>query len=122
MNDFHKLTVWQKAHQLALSVYKATGPFPREEVYNLTSQMRRAATSIPTNIAEGCGRAGGAEFGHFLQIAMGSTCELEYKLLLACELHYIDDEVHLSLMGTIEEVKKMLVSLIQQTRKRTLNR
>ncbi len=75
--------VWQKAHELTVEVYKATTSFPGNEVYGLTSQMRRAGVSIPANIAEGCGRDGDAEFGRFLQIAMGSASELEYHCLLA---------------------------------------
>jgi four helix bundle protein len=78
MKDFRTLTVWQKAHQLTLAVYKATRGFPKEEMYGLTSQVRRASSSIPANIAEGCGRDGDAELARFFQIAMGSASELEY--------------------------------------------
>jgi four helix bundle protein len=81
MRDFRKLKVWEKSHQLTLSVYEITGGFPDDERFGLTSQMRRACTSIPTNIAEGCGRDGHAELARFLQIAMGSASELEYQLL-----------------------------------------
>jgi len=83
---FRDLKVWEKAHQLTLQVYKATAPFPKEEMYGLTSQIRRAAASIPANIAEGCGRSSDAELGRFLQIAMGSASELEYHLRDSCPL------------------------------------
>jgi len=83
MKDFRELKVWEKAHQLTLEVYKATTIFPKDELYGLTSQIRRACASIPANIAEGCGRRGDAEFARFLGIAMGSASELDYHLLLA---------------------------------------
>jgi four helix bundle protein len=86
MRDFRNLQVWEKAHALALSVYKATVSFPKEELYGLTSQIRRSSTSIPTNIAEGCGRNGDAELARFMSIGMGSASELEYQLLLAHDL------------------------------------
>ncbi len=76
MRNFKELKVWQKSHQLTLAIYKATGKFPKEEIYGLTSQVRRASASIAANIAEGCGRSGEAELGRFLQIAMGSASEL----------------------------------------------
>jgi four helix bundle protein len=82
MRDFRELKVWEKAHQLALEIYKATSTFPKEERYGLTSQMRRATVSIPADIAEGCCRKGDAEFARFLQIAMGSASELEYHICL----------------------------------------
>jgi four helix bundle protein len=88
MKDFKELKVWVKAHQLTLAVYQATTTFPKEELYGLTSQMRRSAASIPTNIAEGCGRGSDDDFRRFLQIAMGSASELEYQLLLAHDLGY----------------------------------
>ena len=83
MKDFRQLKVWEKAHHLALEVYKTTATFPKEEIYGLTSQLRRASVSIPTNIAEGCGRNTNADFARFLQIAMGSASETEYELILA---------------------------------------
>jgi four helix bundle protein len=83
LKDFRKLKVWEKSHHLALSVYQATSSFPDHEQYGLTSQMRRAAVSIPANIAEGYGRGGDAEFARFLQIASGSAAELQYQILLA---------------------------------------
>jgi four helix bundle protein len=90
MKNFRDLTVRQKAHKLTLDIYKATVKFPKEETYALTSQIRRASASVAANIAEGCGRGADADFGRFLQIAMGSASELEYHLLLAYELKFIN--------------------------------
>ena len=114
MRDFHSLKVWQKAHQLTLRVYNATKTFPKDELYGLTSQVRRSATSIPTNVAEGCGRSGEAELARFLNIAMGSASELEYQLLLARDLKLLDADEHQSLSGDVIEVKRMLTSLVQK--------
>jgi four helix bundle protein len=86
MRDFRTLKVWEKAHALVLSVYRATSSFPRDELFGLTSQMRRSAASIPTNIAEGCGANTDAEFARFCQYAVRSSCELEYQLLLSRDL------------------------------------
>ncbi len=92
MKDFRQLKVWKKAHQLALAVYKATKGFPKEELYGLTSQIRRASMSIPTNIAEDCGQNTDAQFARFLQIAMGSASETEYLLLLSHDLGFLSKE------------------------------
>jgi four helix bundle protein len=83
MQSFRNLKVWEKSHSLTLCVYASSGAFPREEMYGLTSQMRRSSASIGANIAEGCYRKGDVEMGRFLQIAIGSASELEYQLLLA---------------------------------------
>jgi four helix bundle protein len=114
MRDFRELKVWQKAHQLTLAVYKATATFPRDELYGLTSQIRRACASIPANIAEGCGRSGDAELARFLQIALGSASELEYHLLLAHDLALLSDSEYEHLAGETTEVKRMLASFIQK--------
>ncbi|MGE3314885.1 MAG: four helix bundle protein [Planctomycetaceae bacterium] len=119
MKDFRELKVWEKAHQLTLDVYKQTTIFPRDEVYGLTSQLRRSATSIPSNIAEGCGRDGDADLARFLQIALGSTSELEYQLQLAHELGYLKDEPYRQLSDCSIEVKRMLGAFLQTLRKRT---
>lgn len=97
MKDFHELKIWQKAHQLTLAVYRATAHFPREELYGLTSQLRRSCSSIPANLAEGWGRSGDAEFARFCSIAAGSASELEYHLLLAKELGLLDAQSHSNL-------------------------
>ena len=112
MKDFRDLKVWAKAHELALTVYRATSGFPKEELYGLTSQIRRASVSVPTNIAEGCGRGSDADFARFLQIAMGSASEVEYLLLLAHDLKFIDDSVYSVLNLNAVEVKKMIASFI----------
>ncbi len=116
MKDFRQLKVWEKSHQLALAVYKATKEFPKEELYGLTSQVRRASMSIPTNIAEGCGRNTDAEFARFLQIAMGSASETEYQLLLSYDLGFLNQEQYDKLNIDISEVKRMLASLLKTLR------
>ncbi len=112
MKDFRELKVWEKAHQLTLAIYQATTTFPQEELYGLTSQMRRCAASIPTNIAEGCGRGSDDDFRRFLQIAMGSASELEYHVLLARNLGYLAAADYDRLSAAIIEIKRMLASLI----------
>ena len=116
MKDFRTLKVWQKAHQFALAVYKATKTFPREELYGLTSQIRRSSMSIPTNIAEGAGRFTDKDFARFLQISMGSASEAEYQLLLARDLGFMNDEQYNTLQSQIVEVKKMLASFLRTLR------
>ena len=116
MKDFRQLKVWEKSHQLALSVYKATKEFPKEELYGLTSQIRRASMSIPTNIAEGCGRNTDKEFARFLQIAMGSASETEYQLILARDLEFLPTDSYEKLHNEVEEVKRMLASLLKTLR------
>ena len=116
MKDFRQLKVWEKSHLLALAVYKATKEFPKEELYGLTSQIRRASMSIPTNIAEGCGRNTDADFARFLQIAMGSASETEYQLILARDLEILPKETYEKLHQDVEEVKRMLASLLKTLR------
>jgi len=99
---------------LAVAVYAVTALFPREERFGLTSQLRRAATSAPSNIAEGCGRGTDADFRRFLRIAVGSACELEYHLQLARDLDLLTVESHTALSATCIEVKRMLSSLIKR--------
>lgn len=113
MKDFRSLQVWEKAHRLALAVYRATSGFPKEELYGLTSQIRRASVSIPTNIAEGCGRHTDAEFARFLQIAMGSASETEYQLLLGRDLEFLPQDSYETLRQQVEEVKRMLATLLK---------
>jgi len=114
MKDFENLKVWQKSHQLVLSIYRDTAGFPKEEVYGLTSQMRRAGVSIPANIAEGCGRDSDAELRHFLQISMGSASELEYLLLLAHDLNLLNTICYERLAADVTKVKRMLTPFIQK--------
>lgn len=116
MQDFRDLKVWAKAHALTLAVYRSTEEFPKEERYGLTSQMRRAAVSIPTNLAEGCVRSTDADFGRFLHVSLGSTSELEYLILLARDLQLITAAVHDGLTSDLHEVKRMLIGLIGRLR------
>lgn len=116
MRDFRKLKVWCQAHQLALAVYGATRSFPKDELYGLTSQSRRAAASVPANIAEGCGRTGVGDFVRFLHIASGSASELEYHLLLARDLQFLEQKAHDRLTASVCEVKQMLSALVQKVR------
>ena len=113
MRDFRKIKAWEKAHELALAIYAATVSFPKDELYGLTSQMRRSASSIPTNIAEGCGRDSEADFARFLQIAIGSTTELEYQILLSRDLKLIDSKTHDKLANDAIEIRRMLFSFIK---------
>src|SRR5208337_5141929 len=94
MRDFRQLKVWEKAHALTLGIYRTTATFPREEIYGISSQMRRCSSSVAANIAEGCGRPGNAEFARFLGMAMGSASELEYFVLLARDLKYLRPDAY----------------------------
>ncbi len=114
MRDFHDLKVGGEAHELALASYKATASFPRAELYGLTGQIRRAAVSIPANIAEGCGKDSEADFGRYLRIAMGSASELQYYWLLGRDLDSLSGQDYTPLQERTAEVKKMLVSLIRK--------
>ena len=114
MEDFKDLRVWAKAHELTLGVYKQTRTFPKEEMYGLTSQLRRASSSIGANIAEGCGRRSDAEMKRFLQIARGSASEVEYHLLLAKDLQFLTAAEFNGLEGKVHEVQRMLASLVQR--------
>lgn len=117
MRDYKKFLVWEKSHELTLAVYKATSMFPKEEIFGLTSQIKRASSSIPMNIAEGCGRNSDKDFCRFLYIAFGSANELEYQLLLSIDLKFITLENGQKLLFQIEEVKKMLNGLITKLNK-----
>ena len=114
MKDFRDLKVWEKAHRLTISIYRVTSTFPAEERYGLTSQLRRAAVSIPANIAEGCGRSGDRDFARFLQMSMGSATELEYHLLLVHDLGFVETATYEDLEAQTTEVKRMLASLIRK--------
>ncbi|MCD6177402.1 MAG: four helix bundle protein [Candidatus Cloacimonetes bacterium] len=113
MRDFKKLDIWHEAHQLVLKVYKETHNFPKEEVYGLTSQLRRSVVSIPNNIAEGCGRNSKKEFYNFLNISMGSSSEVEYSLLLAHDLNYLQND-YFELNRLLIKLRKMLNIFMQQ--------
>jgi len=113
MRNFRELTVWQKAHDLALEVYRDTKGFPADERFGLTVQLRRAAVSIASNIAEGCGRGSDKDFARFLGIAAGSASEVEYQILLARDLGYLSDDDNGRLNSHVNEVKRILNSFIQ---------
>ncbi len=111
MRNFKDLLVWEKAHRLTLELYFATRAFPKEELYGLTSQIRRSAASIGANLAEGCGRRTDGEFGRFLLISMGSASELTYHLLLARDLRLLKQAEYAQLDAQLCEVRRMLTSL-----------
>ena len=114
MKDFRELKVWEKGHKLVLASYKFTTEFPKHELFGLTSQIRRCATSIPANIAEGCGRVGNTELHRFLQIACGSANELEYHFLLAKDLGYMSQQNYDSVRKDLLDLKRMLVALTRK--------
>ncbi|HEX2989771.1 MAG TPA: four helix bundle protein [Anaerolineales bacterium] len=116
MKGFRQLKVWEKSHQLALTVDNATKGFPKEELYGLTSQIRCSSISIPTNIAEGCGRNTDADFARFLQMAIGSASETEYQLILARDLEFLPKDSYEKLHTEVEEIKRMLASLLKTIR------
>jgi four helix bundle protein len=106
MKDFRRLKVWEGAHVLTLDVYKAMARFPREELYGLTSQLRRCSASMGANIAEGCGKEGNRELHRFLQIASGSASEPDYHLLLARDLNFLADSDYQKITKQLLEFPK----------------
>jgi four helix bundle protein len=116
MQNYKELKVWEKAHLFTLNVYEETKLFPKEELYSLTNQLRRAASSIPANIAEGCGKNTNSEFTHFLNISLGSANEAEYFLILSKNLKYLIEEKISQLYNLINEVKRMSIALINKVR------
>lgn len=117
MKNYKDLIVWQKAHALVVYVYRQTTGLSKAEQFNLTSQLRRAATSIPTNIAEGCGKFTQSDFANYLQIALGSSNEVEYLAFLSHELGYLKDDHYKNLDLQVNQVKAMLISLVIKVRK-----
>ncbi|ANI89141.1 four helix bundle protein [Arachidicoccus ginsenosidimutans] len=116
MQNYKDLKVWEKAHLFTLKVYEQTKSFPKEELYSLTNQLRRAASSIPANIAEGCGKNTNNELAHFLNISLGLSNEAEYFLILSKDLHYLSEEKFNQLYNLVNEVKGMLIALINKVR------
>lgn len=106
MRDYKKYIVWQKSHELVLDIYRTTRIFPKDELFALTSQMKRSSSSIPTNIAEGCGRNSDKDFCRFLYFSFGSANELEYQIMLSIDLKFIESENGQKLLFQIEEIKK----------------
>jgi four helix bundle protein len=114
MQDFHSLDVWKNAHTLTLSVYQATQALSRDEIFGITMQMRRGATSIATRIAEGCGREGNMEFAVDLRKAIAACSEVEYLILLAKDLHHLKPDIALQLTNDTVQVRKMLFGLLRK--------
>jgi len=121
MVDYRKYIVWQKSHELVLAMYKVTATYPRSEQFNLISQINRACLSIPTNIAEGCGRETQKELIRYLYISSGSAHELEYLILVSKDLHFIPEDLYFKLNSDINEIKKMVAALIRKVAE-TVNR
>lgn len=116
MKDYKKLIVWQKGHDNAKLIYDFTREFPKEERFGITSQIRRAVVSVPTNIAEGCGKFTQKDFARYLQTAFGSAQETEYLSFLSFELGYLNEEQYKKTNALINEVKAMLISLLKKVR------
>ena len=112
MRNYRDLQTWNKAHTLTLELYKLSRQFPKEEIYGLTSQLRRAASSIGANLAEGCGRQSNPEFARFVRISMGSASELDYHLLLSRDLGFLRAEDYQVASKSLTEIRKMLASLL----------
>ena len=117
MNNLKELKIWNKAIDLAVNVYEATSNFPSDERFGLTSQSRRAAVSIPSNIAEGAGRNSRKEFTHFLGIANGSSYELQTQLIISNRLSLINDDLLIGLLNQIDALQKMSYSFQQMLNK-----
>ncbi len=111
MHNFRKLNVWQSAIDLTTEIYLVTKSFPSDEKFGLTSQMRRSAVSVPSNIAEGAGRNSTKEFGHFLGICMGSSCELETQLIISNKIGYLNDTHLENLISELQKIQKQIYSL-----------
>ncbi len=117
MQNYKDLKVWEKAHLFTLTIYEYTKLFPKDEMYSLTNQIRRASSSVPANIAEGCGKNSKLELAHYLNIALGSANESEYFLILSKDLRYLKEENYIVLYNLINEIKSMLIALINKVRK-----
>ena len=122
MHNLKQLKIWHMAMDLSVEVYKATSKFPKEEIYGLTSQIKRSAISIPSNISEGAGRNSNKEFIHFLGIANGSSYELQTQLIISNKLNLISDETLASLLKPIEEIQKMTYTFQNTLQKQYLEK
>ena len=118
-HNFQKLKVWEKSRHLVRDIYLYTKVFPPEEMYGLTSQMRRAAISIPSNIAEGCGRGTDKQLSHFLDVSIGSLCELETQTILAWDLGFFSEIEYEQIVQKIIEVRRMVMSFRQSLKRHT---
>ena len=121
MRNYRDLVVWQRSHRFVLQLYRASDGFPRHELYGLTSQIRRAAASIPTNLAEACGRRGDKEFGRFVRIAMGSASEADYLILLASDLGYLAQRTSIDFRRELDEIRRMLTGLDKRLQNQSLS-
>jgi four helix bundle protein len=117
MRDYKNILAWQKADDLTVAIYETTRPFPREEIYSLTSQLRRAAYSVPANIAEGASRRPQKDYLHFLYIARGSAAEVAYFIHLSRRLGYLEEDAHARLSNQAEETSRVLTGLIRAVEK-----
>lgn len=113
MHNYKELKVWQKSMDLTVRIFEVTKAFPKEEMFGLTSQIRRSAVSIPSNIAEGAGRNSKKDFKNFLSITNGSTCELETQLLIAHRVNFLDKADWASIQEQISEIQKMNWALMR---------
>lgn len=113
MRNFQELAIWQRSHLLTLKIYSVTKNFPKDEMFGIISQMRRSSSSIPTNIAEGCGRNSNPEMKRFSVMATGSASELEYQLILSKDLQYLSEAIYKELQNELIEIRKMIHSFIK---------
>jgi len=120
LKNYKELKVWQKSYQLCLEIYRITKRFPKEETYGLVSQIRRAAVSVPSNIAEGYGRKTTPEYVRFLYIAYGSNCELETQILLSGDLGYMERDKLEMVQKDLGEVERMIKALIKSLERKHL--
>ena len=118
MKDFRQLKVWEKAHLLAVAVYKGTKGFPKEEIYGLSSQIRRCSISIPSNIAEGYGRDGNNDYLRFLNISISSLFEMQTQLEISFNLKYINENQFNKINGESREIERMLSAFIRKIKAR----
>ena len=114
MRDFKKYDIWKLSHELTLDIYSVSNRFPKEEIYGLTSQIRRASSSVPTNISEGCGRDSDSEFNRFLTIGLGSANETEYLIILARDLSYIEEDIASNLIEKVNLIRRKTFQLKQK--------
>lgn len=117
MQNYKDLILWQEAHRLTLKVYEYSKTFPKDELFGVTSQLRRACVSVACNIAEGCGRYTAKDFANFLQISLGSTNETDYLIILSKELNYLSQEQFVTLQEHVNKVRAMNINLIEKVRK-----
>jgi four helix bundle protein len=119
LRNYKDLKVWQKGYTLCLQIYEATKNFPGEERFGLSSQLRRAGVSVPSNIADGYGRKSTKEYVQFLYVSYGSICEIETQLLLARDLHYLNESSFVELNSKMREVERMLKALTKSLQRKT---